>query len=202
MSVLTGTTLEATYSDIEALPPNMVGEILDGQLVASPRSAGPHATAASSLGALLNVLFERGLGGPGGWWITYEPELSLDVDPSYDPVVPDIAGWRRQRMPAACTTAQYHVTPDWICEVLSPSTMRNDRMLKLPFYARAAVKHLWLVDPLNHYIEVFELKDGAWVLTNTVGDDDVVCLAPFADVEIDLAPLWGHLRPDEKSPDS
>ena len=184
----------ATYADIEALPPNMVGEILAGELHASPRPAGPHTVAASSLGALLNVAFERGLGGPGGWWIQDEPELSLAVDPDYDPVVPGVAGWRSQSMPAAPATAQFHVRPDWVCEVLSPGTARRDRMLKMAFYARAGVSHAWLVDPLVETIEVFRLERGQWMLLGTFGGDQVVAIEPFGALEMDLLPLWGRRR--------
>lgn len=190
----TSTVRQATYEDIVALPPNLVGEILDGQLVASPRPAGPHTAAASSLGAYLNVLFDRGVGGPGGWRIYDEPELSLSVDPRYDPVVPDIAGWRLDVMPEAYVTPQVHVTPNWVCEVLSPSTARIDRMLKMPFYARAGVEYLWLVDALVETIEVYRLQESQWVSEVTVGGDATVRIAPFDSVEMDLAPLWGRTR--------
>ena len=187
-------TPTATYADIEALPPNMVGEILAGELVASPRPAGPHAQAASSLGAYLNVLFERGIGGPGGWWITDEPELSLAADPLFDPVVPDIVGWRLTTAPEPYKTAQAHTVPDWVCEVLSPSTARRDRLLKLPYYARAGVKHVWLMDPILETIEVYRLSGASWNLVVVVGEDEIVALEPFEAVEIDLLPLWGRRR--------
>ena len=185
---------KATYADIEALPENMVGEILAGELVVSPRPAGPHAGAASSLGAFLNVTFERGLGGPGGWWIIDEPELSLGVDPDYDPVVPDVAGWRIATMPERYVTPQCHTAPDWVCEVLSPGTTRHDRMLKMPFYARAGVGHLWLVEPTNETIEVYRLTEGLWMHVTTAGADQVVALEPFQALELDLLPLWGRRR--------
>lgn len=202
MSVLSHSTAEATYADIEALPPNMVGEILDGRLFASPRPAAPHALAASTLGAELNFRFQRGQGGPGGWWIIDEPELSLAVDPRYDPVVPDLAGWRLDTMPNHPDTPQYHVTPDWVCEVLSPSTTKADRLLKMPFYARAGVTHLWLVEPVNRYIEVYELKDQRWSVAATVADEETVRLTPFDAVELDLGPLWGIRRAPEPAHDS
>lgn len=181
-----------TYADIEALPPHVVGEILGGQLIVSPRPAGSHAGAASSLGSVLNVLFERGLGGPGGWWIIFEPELSLGVDPDFDPVVPDIAGWRAETMVERFTSAQAHTTPDWVCEVLSPGTARHDRLLKMPFYGRAGVSYLWLVDPVSELIEAFELVDGRWTVITTVGGDGPIQLAPFESAVIELAPLWGR----------
>ena len=191
---------QATYADIEALPPHVVGEILAGALVVSPRPAGPHAVAASALGGLLNVAFQQGILGPGGWWILMEPELSLGVDPAYDPVVPDCAGWRLESHPGKPMGAQMHVTPDWVCEVLSPGTARRDRMLKVPFYARAGVRHCWLVDPLAETVEVLRLSGGGsaraeWVLAGVFGGDQTAAMEPFAALEIDLPRIWGRTPP-------
>jgi hypothetical protein len=122
-----------TYADIEALPPHLTGEILGGALVVSPRPAPAHANAASVLGGLLIAPFRLGRGGPGGWWILNEPELSLGVERGFDPVVPDLAGWSRETMPTLPLTAQFRTVPDWVCEVASPGTQRHDRALKLPF---------------------------------------------------------------------
>lgn len=184
-----------TYADIEALPPGVNGEILAGELVVSQRPAMPHADAASVLGMLLGPPFYLGVGGPGGWRILHEPELSLGVDPDYDPVIPDLAGWRIEVMPERLMTAQCDVVPQWVCEVLSPSTQRRDRMLKLPFYARAGVAHVWLVDALAETVEVFELQGGRWVLLGVHGEDDVVRAAPFDAAEIALSWLWGRKPP-------
>jgi Uma2 family endonuclease len=183
-----------TYADIEALPPHVVGEILDGELVVSPRPAPRHARVSSRLGMLLGPPFELGLGGPGGWQILDEPELSLGVDPRFDPVVPDLAGWRLETMPRLPETAQFKVVPDWVCEVTSPTTQRRDRVLKLPFYGRAGVRHVWLVDPLAQTLEVYRLADGLWQLAGAFGGDDVVRAEPFDGVELPLAALW--LRPE------
>ncbi len=188
---------KATYADIEALPPNMVGEILAGELVAHPRPAGPHSTAASTLGAILSSAFHIGVTGPGGWWILHEPELSLGVDADFDPVVPDIAGWRLTSMPDRPMGAQFHIVPDWLCEVLSPSTARHDRMLKLPFYARAGVGHVWLVDPILETVEVYRNDGGHWLLAATAAGDLVTRLEPFDAVDVDLLPLWGRRREAE-----
>jgi len=194
MSITSTIRQHATYEDILALPPNMVGEILAGELHAHPRPAGSHGGAASVLGAYLNLAFEVGQLGPGGWWIIDEPELSLGVDPGFDPVVPDIAGWRLQSMPERYTAPQVHVSPDWVCEVLSPGTARADRMLKMPFYARAGVGHLWLVDPLLETIESYRLEGERWLHLTTVGGDDTVRLEPFEAFEADLMPVWGRRR--------
>jgi len=185
-----------TYDDIEALPPGVNGEILAGELVASPRPAGPHTTAASALGMLLGPPFALGLGGPGGWVILDEPELSLGVDPRFDPVIPDLAGWRVEAMPERVMTAQFDIVPAWVCEVVSPSTQRHDRVLKLPFYARAGVRHAWLVDPIAETLEVYALESGRWVVAGSHSADDVVRAAPFDAVEISLSWLWGRTPPE------
>lgn len=184
----------ATYADIEALPPGVNGEILAGELVVSPRPAAPHALAASMLGALLVTPFRLGVGGPGGWWIIDEPELSLAGDPLYDPVISDLAGWRMQTLPEHPDTAQYHVAPDWVCEVVSPSTVRRDRVLKVPFYARAGVRHTWLVDPVAQTLEVFEFgsAEGTYILRLTAAGDERVHAPPFEAVELDLSHLWAR----------
>jgi len=184
-----------TYADIEALPPHVNGEILADELVVSPRPAAPHAEAASVLGMLLGSPFRLGVGGPGGWRILHEPELSLGVDPDYDPVIPDLAGWRIEFMPERLETAQFHTAPQWLCEVLSPSTQRNDRMLKLPFYARAGVQHLWLVDPIAETLEVFALREGRWTVLAVHGGDMTVRAEPFDAVALALSWLWGRQPP-------
>jgi len=188
-----------TYADIEALPPNVVGEILDGELFVSPRPATPHARASSALGALLMPPFSFGVAGPGGWQILDEPELSLGVDPKYDPVVPDLAGWRVDVMPEIPSVAQLKVCPQWVCEVLSPSTQRADRVLKLPFYGRAGVEHTWLVDPVAETLEVFALRNGAWVIAGSHSGDDVVTAPPFDAVPLALSWLWGRRPPEDEA---
>ncbi len=192
MSQAVEAQLRPTYADIEALPDNVVGEILGGELVVSPRPAGPHNEAATALVSQLDSAFRRRVGGPGGWRFHAEPELSLGVDPDYDPVVPDIAGWRIEHMPERPLTAQISLVPDWICEILSPSTQRRDRVLKLPFYARAGVAHVWLVDPLSETLEVFELRGGAWILAGSYGGDGTVRAVPFDAVGLELSWVWGR----------
>ena len=179
-----------TYADIQALPPHVVGEILDGELIVSPRPAAPHARASSTLGALISPAFDLGIGGPGGWWIVDEPELSLGVDPRFDPVVPDIAGWRLETMPTFPTTPQFRTVPDWVCEVVSPGSQRHDRVLKLPFYARAGVTHVWLVDPIARMLEVYRLVGTHWQLAAIFGGEDAVRAEPFDVIEIPLSALW------------
>ncbi|MCB9727935.1 MAG: Uma2 family endonuclease [Deltaproteobacteria bacterium] len=186
-----------TYADVVALPPHLVGEILGGELFASPRPAPRHARAASRLGALLGGPFDLGISGPGGWLILDEPELSLGVDPGYDPVVPDLAGWRVEVLPEVPDTAQIHVTPQWVCEIPSPGTQRADRLLKLPFYARAGVEHCWFLDPLDEALEVFERRGEHWLLSGTCTGDASVRAAPFEAIELALCWLWGRRPPAE-----
>jgi len=148
----------ATYEDLEAIPPNCVGEIVDGELYVSPRPAPPHARAAFKLGGWLNGPFDAGEGGPGGWLLLFEPELHL----SGNALVPDVAGWRRERMPVMPEEAAFTLAPDWVCEVLSPSTAVLDREKKMRAYAREGVSHLWLVDPLQKALEVYRLEGSRW----------------------------------------
>ena len=176
----------ATYADIEALAPNLIGEILAGELVVSPRPAPRHAQASSGLGALIGAPFGYGRGGPGGWRILDEPELHLRDDV----VVPDLAGWRLERMPGLPETAFFELPPDWVCEVLSESTRRRDRVRKLPIYARERVAHVWLLDPEAKTLEVYRLDGDGWRLAGTWSDTDKVHAEPFDAVELDLSLLW------------
>ncbi len=176
----------ATYADILALPEQVVGEVLAGELVVSPRPAPRHSAASSALGATLGPPFQFGDGGPGGWWILDEPELHLENDV----VVPDLAGWRRERMPSLPEDAFIDIAPDWVCEILSPSTSRVDRTRKVPRYADAAIPHLWLIDPNAQTLEAYRLESGHWVLVSTHGGDDRVSAVPFEVIGVDLGRLW------------
>ena len=176
----------ATYEDLMAVPENLVAEIIHGHLYTTPRPAPRHARAASSLGAKINPPFDFGDNGPGGWWILDEPELHLGTDV----FVPDLAGWRRDRMAELPNTARFELSPDWICEVLSPSTERLDRAEKMPRYARHGVNWPWLVDPDIKTLETYELRDDRWLLLETLADDATVRLPPFDAVEFPLSALW------------
>ncbi len=176
----------ATYEDLFDLPENLVGEIINGRLVTHPRLAPRHARAYSRLGGELDGPFDQGRGGPGGWWILDEPEIHIGSDI----LVPDIAGWRRARMPRLPQTAWFDLAPDWLCEILSPGTARVDRAEKLPIYARWGVAHVWLVDPDLRTLEAYENQAGRWVLLATLKDDDTVSLAPFDAIGFSLGGLW------------
>ena len=177
----------ATYGDLLSLPAHLVGEILDGELVVSPRPAALHARAASRLGIELGGPFDRGKGGPGGWIILDEPELHLVGQV----LVPDLAGWLRERMPQVPDVPFFDLAPDWLCEILSPSSAKIDRAHKMPHYAAAKVQHVWLVDPEATTLEVYRL-DGGWRLIETFAGDAPIRAEPFDAVELDLASLWSR----------
>ena len=180
---------KATYDDVLAAPEHKVAEILDGELFLSPRPATPHAHASSILGGELVTSFGREAGDPlrpGGWWILDEPELHL----GQDVVVPDIAGWRRERMARIPNAPWIELAPDWLCETLSPSTAAIDRGRKLRIYAGAGVRHLWLLDPLARTLEVLALDGDRWSIAAVDSGADVVRAEPFAALDLDLAWLW------------
>ncbi len=179
-------TRPATYQDVLDAPEHMVAEIVHGTLHLQPRPASPHARATSALGGRIGGPFDFGDGGPGGWWIIDEPELHFGDDV----VVPDLAGWRRERMPAFPDVPWFDLAPDWACEVLSPSTRRLDLTGKREVYGREGIGHLWFVDPLARTLEAFELREGAWVLKGALSNDDPVRLQPFEAVEWPLGALW------------
>lgn len=180
---------KATYDDVLAAPENKVAEILDGELFLSPRPATPHANASSVLGGQINDRFHRPPGDPdrpGGWWILFEPELHFGDDV----VVPDLAGWRRERMPSIPDAPWIALAPDWLCETLSPPTAAIDRGRKLRIYAREAVRHVWLLDPLARTLEVLELRGEHWLVAAVYAGSEPVRADPFAAIELDLGRLW------------
>lgn len=180
--------IRATYADVLAAPPNMVAELFDGVLSTMARPRPRHASFSSGLGVVLGGPFMFGIGGPGGWRIIDEPELHLGGDVA----VPDIAGWRLERMPKLPETAWFDLPPDWVCEVLSPSTRRLDQGIKREVYARHGIAHLWHVDPEDRLLEVFELTGGKWLLWKTYTDDAEVVAPPFAAVPFQLGVLWAE----------
>lgn len=179
-------TRPATYTDIEALPPHVVGEILYGVLHTHPRPAPRHGLAANRLGHEVTGPFDRGRGGPGGWIFIVEPELHLGPHV----VVPDIAGWRRERLTPFPETAFIKTPPDWLCEVLSPSTQAVDRTDKLAVYAEYGVGHCWYVDPIAKTLEVLALTGSKWLLAAAFKEADPVTAPPFEVHTFPLDVLW------------
>jgi len=179
----------ATYDDILALPEHVVGEIIDGELVVSPRPASRHAAASTSLGAGLHSSFGRGGSGrPGGWAILDEPELHVVGQV----MVPDMAGWRRERMPEIPDVPFFELAPDCVCEVLSPSTAARDRTRKMHHYGRAGVGHVWLLDPAPQTLEVFRRDGDGWRLVLAVAGDAKVRAEPFDAIELALHAVWAR----------
>jgi Uma2 family endonuclease len=181
----------ATYQDVLDAPEHLVAEIIDGELRLSPRPAGAHTAAASRLGTVIGGPFDLGNGGPGGWIILDEPELHL----AEEIVVPDLAGWRRERLPKVQNDAYFTLAPDWVCEVLSPSTRVHDRAEKLPIYAHAGVGHVWLINPAATTLEIFRRQERDWLLVGIHRGDVRVRAEPFDAIELDLALLWENFAP-------
>ena len=186
----------ATLADLEKLPPTWRGEIIDGTLYAFPRPRAPHANVEGLVTADLKNPFQRGRGGPGGWWILPEPGIEL---PRASEFSPDIAGWRKERLPKLPKKKAITVVPDWICEVLWRSTQSYDQIVKRRFYAEVGVGYIWYIDPNNRFLEVSRLVDGKWLQLGVYGPDEKVRPEPFELVEIDLAEWWEGTdeEPDE-----
>ena len=188
----------AVYEDLFGIPENMTGEIIDGELIVTPRPSQKHVYAASSLGNLVGPPYQLGRGGgPGGWIILDEPEIQLGGNI----LVPDLAGWRKERFPQSEETNWISVVPDWVCEILSPSTIRVDKVKKMGLYAEHGVRHLWLIDPSARTLDAFELASGRWVVLGTYVENDKAKAQPFGEVEIDLGNLWlGYDSPPPNEP--
>jgi len=176
----------ATYEDLMKVPDHLIAEIVEGELYASPRPSGPHGRVITTIDRRIGRAFDEGDDGPGGWWIAVALEIHLDSDV----FVPDMAGWRRERVPEYLTGDAWTVAPDWACEVLSPSTARLDRVRKLPMYARHNVAWAWLIDPALQSLEIYRLEHGQWVLTSTHEGDEVIRPEPFDAVDFPLGSLW------------
>ncbi|MEW6350538.1 MAG: Uma2 family endonuclease [Thermodesulfobacteriota bacterium] len=190
-----GTTAkrEATYEDLYRIPEHMTGEIIDGELIVTPRPARRHAEAASSLGGELVPPYRFGRGGPGGWLIYDEPEIHLGKHV----LVPDLGGWKRERLNTPPAEHRFMISPDWICEILSPGTARIDRIRKMRIYAEYGVPYAWIIDPILMTLEVFQLESGTWVIRGLHEGRERVRAEPFTEVEIGLANLWMEEPPGD-----
>ena len=184
-----GDKRRATYQDVLDAPKHMVAEIIGGELRLSPRPGVPATSVASKLAGELVPPFNNGRGGPGGWIIAFEPELHLGDEI----VVPDLAGWRIERLPMVPEGAFFTVTPDWICEVVSPSSETTDRLEKMPLYASKGVGHAWLVHPRRRSLEAFRLYDGKWLAIAIHIQNARARIEPFDAIEIDLTILWANV---------
>ena len=185
MSSVAKTVKNATMADLEALPPTWRGEILDGVLYAFPRPAAPHANIESGVVEDLRGPFQGGRrGGPGGWWILAEPSVRIERSAEFSP---DVAGWRKPRLPTLPRRGPITVIPDWVCEILSDGTRGYDLVTKRRFYAEIGVPHVWYIDPEARVLTVSRLENGKWVELSAHRSDEKIRAEPFEAVEIDLA---------------
>jgi len=176
-----------TIEDLEALPPGVKGEIIEGVLYTMTRPRGPHQRTTTMVGRDLSGPFDSGKGGPGGWWILAEPGIELPNTPE---ISPDVAGWRRERLPTLPDDAAIRVLPDWVCEILSPTTRRHDLLVKKPYYAKVGIPHHWLIDLPERTVTAYRLESGLWVELGVFGDETDARIEPFADVALDIASWW------------
>ncbi len=181
----------ATRADLDALPEHLRGELIGGVLYTMTRPRLRPARAASIIGGDLNGPYDRGRGGPGGWWIVVEPGIQL-LELDVEEIAPDVGGWLRERLPRP-PDGPITVRPDWVCEVLSPTTRRHDLKTKRPLYAQAGVPWMWIVDLDARVLTASRLHEGQWLEIGTWGDDDVARVAPFDAVEMHLSDLWGDV---------
>ncbi len=180
-------TKKATYKDLYEIPDSLTGEIINGELIVTPRPSRKHVICATALGAAVTAPYQFGQGnGPGGWIFAIEPEIGLGEHI----MVPDLAGWKRERFPVEEDHNWISAVPDWVCEILSPSTLRTDKVKKMPVYAHHGVGHIWLIDPVVMTLDAFRLESGKWVLLGSFAENDNVRAEPFHEIEISLEALW------------
>lgn len=176
-----------TIEDLEALPPSVKGEIIEGTLYTMTRPRGRHQRIVRLVASRIGDAYEDGNNGPGGWWILPEPGIEL---PSTPEVAPDVAGWRRERLVELPEDEAIAVVPDWVCEILSPSTRRHDLLIKKPYYARVGVAYHWLVDRAAQTLTSYRLEQGRWLELAVYGDETDAQIEPFHDVGVDVAGFW------------
>jgi Uma2 family endonuclease len=186
----------ATYADLLALPEKVRAEVIAGEVVTSPAALPRHSKIQRAIGGFLGGPFDDddGSGGPGGWWIFVEVDVALS---EHDIVRPDLSGWRRERLPRPGKTRPIEVVPDWVCEILSPSTAARDRVTKRALYAKSGVAHYWLIDPEARVLEALELRDGAWVEVAVHDDSANARIAPFDAIELKVRKLFLPKEADE-----
>lgn len=176
-----------TLADLDALPKGVKGEIIGGVMYTMTRPRGHHQRTGLEIGADLRDPFMRGRGGPGGWWILPEPGIELPNTPE---ISPDVAGWRRERLPSLPADAAITVVPDWVCDILSPTTRRHNLLIKKPYYAKVGVPYHWIVDLDARTIATYRLENARWVELGVFGDERDARIEPFEAVALDVASWW------------
>lgn len=188
MAAFARTPSPAVAADLAVLPDELRAEIVAGEIVHRASPSFEHGDAQSSLGSFLKDPFQRGRGGPGGWWIATEVEVELET---HDVYVPDAIGWRRERVPERPRGRPVRVRPDWVCEILSPSTAGRDLGTKLPAYHRAGVPHAWLIDTGNETLSIYRWQADGYTLVRAASPGDVVNAEPFEALPLEVATLFG-----------
>lgn len=180
-----------THADLADLDPAGAYEILGGEIVEKAAPSGEHGDAQAGLNELVRPPFHRrpgGEGGPGGWWILTEVEVELGL---HDLVRPDLVGWRRERLPERPTGSPQRLSPDWVCEILSPSTARRDLGEKARLYHRHQVPWYWTVDPVAGFVQVLRHTPEGYLVEVVAGPGEPARLPPFDAVALDLGRLFG-----------
>jgi Uma2 family endonuclease len=168
-------------------------EVIDGVAEEKAAPGFNHALVVNQLGGIVGQAFGRkGRGGPGGWWITNDPDIELS---SLDLVRPDVAGWRRERMPERPVVRPVTVAPDWICEILSPSNRKRDLVDKHNLYHRHGVSHYWQVDPEAQTLTVLGHEPDGYKVLLVASGLQPVRAAPFEQLEFSVAELLGEEPP-------
>lgn len=176
---------EATAFDLEGLDRH---EVIGGVVHEKAAPTAEHGTAQFSLGHLLWP-FDRGGGGrPGGWWIMTEVEIELETHEVY---VPDLVGWRRERVPERPTGRPVRVRPDWVCEILSRTAAKRDLVDKLRSFHRAEIPHYWIVDPANETLTVYRWHQDGYLVALTASRGDFVRPEPFEAIELPVGVIFG-----------
>jgi Uma2 family endonuclease len=183
----------ATFADLEALGDDARVEVIAGNIVEKAHPSAEHADAQLALGAFLRQRFNhRGDGGgpgPGGWWILAEVDVEMETHEVYRP---DLAGWRRDRLPERPRGRPVRTRPDWVCEVLSPSNRRNDLVTKMRVLHRCGVPHYWIVDPEEEVLTVHRWQEGGYLVALTATRGETVRAEPFDAVDLAVGTLFGE----------
>ncbi|MCY1060669.1 Uma2 family endonuclease [Nannocystis sp. SCPEA4] len=182
----------ATYDDLLAYPSEVKTEIFDGEIHTQPSPLPGHGRAQLALGRYVGGPFDGDTQDPDGWWILQEIDVRFD---GHNVVRPDVVGWRRARLPDPWGMRPIDVVPDWICEVLSPSTEKVDRVRKQHLYARHGVPYYWLVDPAERVLEAFVLDGAQWRIAGTYDDTALARIPPFDAIELPVGRLFPPLPP-------